>query len=182
MAELAVSDAPGAAVAGNGIMRLPPTDLERLNDQEPEPILKLLYAGLSRRLLAFALDLVFGLVAVVLVMGAFGFLIGVVSFDFEEVSVIESWRANPAAGIWLFVIFTYVLYFVVPEARSGATLGKRLLRLRVATESGHPIDWTASVIRNLIRPIDALGGFVFALGARRQRLGDRAANTVVLRS
>jgi uncharacterized RDD family membrane protein YckC len=115
-----------------------------------------------------------------LVIGALGFVVGLFGYSTEDVGLFQLWRANLAAGFWILGIFTYVLYFIVPEARSGATLGKRLLRLRVVSEAGNRIDWTASVLRNLIRPIDAFGGFLFALGARRQRLGDRAANTVVV--
>jgi uncharacterized RDD family membrane protein YckC len=160
--------------AGDGAHRDEPAS-------EGQSFVALPYAGLLRRLLAFLIDLVLGLISSVLVIGALGFVVGLFGYSTEDIGLFWLWRANLAAGFWILGIFTYVLYFVVPEARSGATLGKRLLRLRVVTESGHPIDWTASILRNLIRPIDAVGGFVFALGARHQRLGDRAANTVVLR-
>ena len=48
-------------------------------------------------------------------------------------------------------------YFIVLEATWGATLGKLATNLRVVTESdGGPIDWSASVIRNLLRLIDGI--------------------------
>jgi len=76
-------------------------------------------------------------------------------------------------------------YFVVMEAMYGATLGKMLLRLRVVKIDGSPISWSQSFIRNLLRIIDGL--FYYLVGAilvwnspLRQRLGDRAAKTVVV--
>lgn len=80
-----------------------------------------------------------------------------------------------------------LLYFIVMEATRGATLGKMALGLRVVKTDGSPISWSESIIRNLLRIIDGL--FVYLVGAilvwtspLRQRLGDRAAKTVVIRS
>jgi len=72
------------------------------------------------------------------------------------------------------------------EATQGATLGKRILGLRVVKIDGSPIGWSESIIRNLLRIIDGL--FAYLVGAiliwtspQRQRLGDRVAKTVVVR-
>jgi uncharacterized RDD family membrane protein YckC len=77
-------------------------------------------------------------------------------------------------------------YFIVMEATQGATLGKMALGLRVVKTDGSPITWTDSLIRNLLRIIDGL--FVYLVGAifiwtspLKQRLGDRAAKTIVVR-
>jgi len=77
-------------------------------------------------------------------------------------------------------------YYVVCEAATGATLGKRLVGIRVVGEDGEHVTFSAAVVRNLLRVIDALFfyliGFLFALASTRgQRLGDRAAHTVVVR-
>ena len=79
-----------------------------------------------------------------------------------------------------------LLYFIVLEATQGATLGKMALGLRVVKTDGSPISWTDSLIRNLLRIVDGL--FVYLVGAifiwtspLKQRLGDRAANTIVIR-
>jgi uncharacterized RDD family membrane protein YckC len=62
-----------------------------------------------------------------------------------------------------------------------------LLGIRVATVDGSRISWGASIIRNILRIIDALP-FFYLLGAiliwtspQKQRLGDRVAKTVVVR-
>lgn len=70
----------------------------------------------------------------------------------------------------------------------GQTLGKRLLRLRVVDAQGLRLHFTQIVIRNLLRAVDSLpvfylvGGLACLLNPRAQRLGDIAANTVVIRT
>ncbi len=79
------------------------------------------------------------------------------------------------------------VYFMVMEARTGQTVGKRCLRFRVVTDDGVPIGWRESIVRNLIRPIDflpslyLLGGVVAVFSSRAKRLGDHAAGTITVR-
>lgn len=69
----------------------------------------------------------------------------------------------------------------------GQTLGKKMLRLRVVDASGLRLQFHQILIRNLIRLVDILpffyllGGAVAFLSRKSQRLGDIAANTVVIR-
>ncbi len=92
----------------------------------------------------------------------------------------------PTVGVILGVII-YFGYFIVMEAMWGATVGKMALRLRVVKTDGSPISWSESVIRNLLRIVDALptaylvGAILVWTSPLRQRLGDRAAKTVVVR-
>lgn len=78
-------------------------------------------------------------------------------------------------------------YFILLEATLGATLGKLLTNLTVVTAAhGHPIGWRESIVRNVLRPIDgfvlyAIGFLAICVTARRQRLGDLAAGTMVVR-
>jgi uncharacterized RDD family membrane protein YckC len=79
-----------------------------------------------------------------------------------------------------------VAYYIVCEAATGATLGKRIVGIRVVGEDGEHVTLGAAVIRNLLRVVDALFfylvGFFFALtSVQGQRLGDRAAHTIVVR-
>lgn len=84
--------------------------------------------------------------------------------------------------LWLAISLAY---FIVMEATSGATLGKRVMRLKVVKQDGTPMDWQASIARNVLRLVD---GFLFYLvGAvviwatkTKQRLGDIAAHTLVV--
>ena len=68
----------------------------------------------------------------------------------------------------------------------GQTLGKRLLHLRVIDAQGLRLQFSQIALRNLLRIVDSLpflylvGGVTCVLNRRTQRLGDFAANTVVV--
>ncbi len=70
----------------------------------------------------------------------------------------------------------------------GRTIGKRLLRLRVMDAQGLRLQFSQIVVRNLLRAVDSLpffymvGGVASLLSLRGQRVGDIAANTVVVRN
>lgn len=77
-------------------------------------------------------------------------------------------------------------YYVMCEALTGMTVGKRMVGIRVVDENGEHLSLAAAVIRNVLRPVDGflfyLVGAIFALASPRgQRLGDRVAVTVVVR-
>ena len=69
----------------------------------------------------------------------------------------------------------------------GQTIGKKLLRLQVMDDQGLRLQFSQIVIRNLLRAVDFLPGFYGVGGVaaffngRGQRLGDLAANTIVVR-
>jgi uncharacterized RDD family membrane protein YckC len=91
-------------------------------------------------------------------------------------------------GFLLFIALT-LLYFTVCEGTTGQTLGKRLLGIRVVSEDGSRPSWGAAVLRNVLRIVDSLPFLyiiglicVLATGERRQRVGDMAAHTRVVRA
>lgn len=69
----------------------------------------------------------------------------------------------------------------------GQTIGKKLFRLRVVDAEGLRLQANQIVIRNLVRFVDILpvcyvvGGAACWLSRKNQRLGDIAANTLVIR-
>ncbi len=92
-----------------------------------------------------------------------------------------------ALNLLLYFVLTlgYSIYF---EWRwRGQTVGKRIMRLRVVDAEGLRLKFNQIVIRNLLRAVDMLpffylvGGLASVLSRRAQRLGDFAANTVVVR-
>lgn len=90
-------------------------------------------------------------------------------------------QEQPLDSLWVIVAAPY---FIGLEL-TGATPGKRMLRLRVLREDGQPMTFWASLIRNALRPVDLLFlGFVgiiaYSKSEERQRLGDRAAGTIVV--
>ena len=77
-------------------------------------------------------------------------------------------------------------YFTIMEATTGATIGKLAVGTRVVREDFSKIDFGPALIRNLVRIVDyffcfLIGLIMIATNQRRQRLGDMAANTLVVR-
>ena len=70
----------------------------------------------------------------------------------------------------------------------GQTIGKKLFRLRVMDAEGLKLQFDQIVTRNLLRFVDFLpllyvvGGVACWLNSKCQRLGDLAANTIVIRN
>ena len=146
---------------------------DRITIPTPEGVaLELTLAGMGSRALAGGLDLVFkGLAVGVLLLvmyGAFG--------DYGALVLL------PAIGL------TLLLYDVGFETlRRGRTPGKSITGLRVVRSSGRPLDFTASMIRNVLRLVDGMTLSYLptivsiAVTRRNQRLGDLAADTIVIR-
>jgi len=146
---------------------------DRISIPTPEGVaLELTLAGLGSRAIAGAFDLVLkGL----MILGLLAILVAAFGTDGLIVLI-------PAA------VLAMLLYDVLFETLGGGrTPGKRWSGLRVVRSSGRPVDARASVIRNMMRLVDGLPlsytpTIVSILVTRRnQRLGDLAADTVVVR-
>lgn len=84
-----------------------------------------------------------------------------------------------------FYIAIILAYFSLFEWKFGATLGKMVAGIRVVKVSGEPLDLFTSIIRNLMRFIDAfsfylVGAISIYCSSKRQRIGDILAKTVVV--
>lgn len=86
--------------------------------------------------------------------------------------------------LWFVVEWLYPVLFEV--YRHGATPGKQALGVRVVHDDGTPVDWSASLVRNLLRFVDFLP-FLYGFGLAsmlirtdNKRLGDLAAGTRVV--
>jgi len=138
-------------------------------------------AGVSRRFVAILLDAVIVLFPTAIVVGL---LSGGGYTETGEGYANAGIRVDGAAS-WLLLALA-LGYYVVCEAMTGATLGKRMVGIRVVGEDGAHLTLGAAVVRNALRLVDGLFlylvGAIFALTSTRgQRLGDRAAHTVVVR-
>ncbi len=141
------------------------------NIATPEGVeLRLPVAGLAARSLAWLID------AIIKFLG------------FTVASVALPFLGEAGSGVFLIGIFAmFWLYNVLFEVFAhGATPGKKAMGLRVMNSNGTPVGWSGSVIRNLVRAVDALPG-CYLLGflsvyfsTRFQRLGDLAAGTIVV--
>jgi uncharacterized RDD family membrane protein YckC len=156
-------------------------------DRQSSPILneptagkELNFATLGDRLLAQAVDGLVG-VGIFVLLGLtlasrFG---GLTDQGFELTGM-------PALILLGVLLSVMLIYFILLEGFFGATLGKWVAEIRVATRDGGRINMRASIVRNLMRLVDGIGVYLVAafsviLTSRRVRLGDLAAGTVVLR-
>lgn len=64
----------------------------------------------------------------------------------------------------------------------GQSFGKRVMKTAVVDAStGQPCTFMKSFTRNILLSILGIIDWIFIFGARRQRLGDMAANTIVIK-
>jgi CAAX protease family protein len=129
------------------------------------------YVGFWRRALAAALDNLTWFFGVAMI-------IGWIPVDPDDVS-------DPAAGIALLVVFSlWFNYFAFCEWRWGQTIGKNAAGIEVRSLDGADrLTYGQASIRNLLRLIDffGIGEVLIVADERKQRLGDKAAKTVVVR-
>lgn len=93
---------------------------------------------------------------------------------------------DSVAGIYLGMALGVFGYYVLLEWFFGQTLGKRVAGGIVVSRGGGPITFRHSLTRNLLRLVDgilnyAVGLVVMLLSKDMQRVGDMAANTLVVR-
>jgi uncharacterized RDD family membrane protein YckC len=89
-----------------------------------------------------------------------------------------------AAGIVLIVlacIFAFLYTLLADGLEGGQSYGKRMVGIRVvAMETGRPCSFGQSFVRNLLLMLLGPIDWIFIFGERRQRLGDKAAGTMVI--
>jgi uncharacterized RDD family membrane protein YckC len=151
--------------------------MDTLKIRTPEGVeFALPLAGPISRMLALLLDLL-----VVMTIGRLAKQIlaplGFFGNDFSEAILILAY------------FVTAMVYMMVAEwLWRGQTVGKRLLRLRVVDAAGLRLEPSQVIVRNLMRFVDGLpalyllGGITCLVSRHRQRLGDLAAGTVVIRA
>ena len=148
----------------------------RLLIQTPEGIVfSQLLAGPVTRFLACAIDLAC-IVVLSSTLGTIIGVLGVISIDLARaISILLYFAASVGYSICLEWLWR------------GQTIGKKMLRLRVLDAQGLRLQFSQIAIRNLVRVVDMLplfylvGGVACLLNRKAQRLGDIAANTIVVR-
>ncbi len=137
----------------------------------PEGVeLSLAVAGVVSRSLAFIID----------------FLIRF--FTLFVIAIILNFLGNFGQGLYGIVFFLVEWFYPVlfEVFNQGQTIGKKSMGIMVINDDGTPIDWSSSIVRNLLRFADFLPLF-FGFGVASmllnkdfKRLGDLAAGTLVV--
>lgn len=87
-------------------------------------------------------------------------------------------------GLW---VTLGIGYHTLCEYRWGKTLGKHLVSIKAVSGDGTPLTGREAVVRNVLRIVDFLpicyivGIVVILVSDRPHRLGDRVADTTVIR-
>ena len=95
--------------------------------------------------------------------------------------------SNSGSATTLISVVIFLLYYILMEGYLGQTIGKMLLGIKVVREDTDKVPGLgAATIRTLLRIIDGLFGYLVGFiavmaSAKRQRLGDMAAHTLVVR-
>ena len=131
-------------------------------------------AGIASRLFAAIIDQAV-ITACIIIVSSVAAFTGFLNIDFAIAFII----------LMQFLISTG--YGILIEWRwNGQTIGKRALKIQVIDEKGMQVTFAQITIRNLLRTVDIMpvfyfvGGVCFALSRKNKRLGDIAANTVVI--
>lgn len=142
------------------------------------------YAGFWFRTLAAVVDGVLVQVATILLVFPLGFSMGASMADSASAAGIEA-----AAGVMGFFVGLLMqwLWFTVAEASPWqASLGKKLLGLKVTNEDGERISFAEANVRYWSKILSALllcvGFLMVGFTARKQGLHDKIARTLVIRS
>ena len=98
------------------------------------------------------------------------------------VGVVLGGFGRPATALAALVYFCGFVYIVVSDGfPGGQSYGKRLMGIAVVdVESGQPCTYGQSIARNLLLAMLGPIDWLFIFGARRQRLGDTLARTMVV--
>jgi uncharacterized RDD family membrane protein YckC len=152
---------------------------DRVFIETPENlILEAEVAGFGTRSIAAVLDylILFGLLFVLFVLFA---------RSLSDSQMDEGW----ATAIFVLVQFVLISFYhlIFELVWQGQTPGKRWVGIRVVQAGGLPLTTAGAVIRNIVRLFDFLplfygiGLLAMFVSPRVQRLGDLAANTIVIR-
>ena len=149
---------------------------ERTRIATPEGVeLELVLAGLASRFMAEIVDATLILLIVGAMIAVAALAGGTAGLVIVSVAV---------GGLLLISVVFHVAFEVLA---GGRTPGKRLNGLRVVMDGGEPVGVRASAVRNLVRLLEGptlfyVPAIVAILVTRRnQRLGDLAADTLVVR-
>jgi uncharacterized RDD family membrane protein YckC len=146
-------------------------------------------AGLGSRFLAVVLDLLIQIACAVVLVWALTAI--AIRSNGQAIKSTFSDRTIESLAVAVLVILGFLIFFgyfiIFERVWNGQTPGKRFVGIRVVRDGGFALDFTSSLVRNLVRVLEAgLGFYAISaistlLSSENKRLGDFAAGTIVVR-
>lgn len=123
-------------------------------------------------------------------------VMAVIAMPFGVMTVMMGTMTDPLAaaqmaGSAMFVAALMGLislgYFTYFEGTTGQTIGKKIANIKVVRMDGKPMTYMDSLIRTVLRIIDGIflylvGLIIVVASEKKQRLGDMAAKTLVVKA
>ncbi len=131
----------------------------------------------SDRFFAWLID------CVIVVAGSFAiFFVAFYASNFEN--VINDNFAFERTYEWAPISLVFFVYWVIIEYKTGQSIGKIALRLKITNLKGEKADLKSIVIssfgKSFLLPIDLILGWIFT-NKKRQRIFNRLGDTVVIK-
>ena len=139
------------------------------------------YATLGERFIAVVIDLILLAIVTAIILIPFG----IVSLISAQLGSPLGWFFGGAQFLWFFLWIVYFTYF---ESTTGQTIGKRMMSIKVIGENNQHVNLGMVLVRNILRIIDWLpilyliGFIVIIFTGKKQRIGDLAARTIVIKA
>ncbi|MGZ4847157.1 MAG: RDD family protein [Halobacteriota archaeon] len=144
-----------------------------------------LLQGVAIRFVAQLVDVI--ILAIIFLILSFSGA-GTITIDASTAQV----SVSPFFGALMLIdVIIAFLYFTLLEGRNGQTVGKMIVKIKVAKKADYsPITYGEAAVRTILRIIDLipfiapylLGAVLIWASENKQRLGDRVANTIVIQS
>ncbi len=148
------------------------------------------YEGVAIRFVAILIDAIILAIITGIITAPFNTPTSISVTNTTGVPMITT-TPNPLAALGgLIAAVIDFLYFTGLQGAYGQTVGKMAVKIKVVREDGSKINYVDAAIRTILILIDAIPYFIpYLLGAiliwtsdKKQRLGDRAAHTVVVKA
>ncbi len=96
--------------------------------------------------------------------------------------ILAAWAGLREVGVVIGIILFFLYLLFEDGLKNGQSYGKRIAKTKVIdSRHGSPCTFGQSFVRNLLLSILGLIDWIFIFGEKRQRLGDKAAKTLVVR-
>jgi len=150
----------------------------------PTPGTEMPYQGVAIRFVAILIDgIIVGIISTILTSPLW---LSVVNFTTGTATLGAAYYAAELIGAII-----SLLYFILLLGHYGQTAGMMIVKIKVVKEADYlPISYGEAAIRTILLLIDAipyvipylLGAILIWTSGKKQRLGDRAAHTVVVKA